>query len=60
MSVNAISGALDTAIPLPSYNPNVGALALTYDSQAADPSPIIVAENTLSASGPSRRRSAPP
>src|SRR6185437_10468343 len=37
VSVNAISGALDAAIPLPSYNPNVPALGLTYNSQAADP-----------------------
>ena len=50
VSVNADSGALDTAINLPSYNPNVPALALTYDSIAANPLPIIVAENPLSAS----------
>ena len=51
VSVNAISGALDAAIPLPSYNPNVSPLALAYNSQAADPQPIIIAENPLSASG---------
>jgi len=50
-SVDATSGALDTGIDLPSYNPNVPALALTYDSVAADPTPIIIVENTLSASG---------
>ena len=60
MSVNANSGALDTSIPLPSYNPNVPALALTYDSLAANPQPIIIAENPLSSSGSVRRRSAPP
>ncbi len=36
---------------LPSYNPNVPALALTYNSQAADPNPIILTENPLSGSG---------
>ncbi len=50
VSVNAMSGALDAVIPLPSYNPNVPALGLTYNSQAADPQPIILAENTLSSS----------
>jgi len=49
-SVDATSGSLDTTIPLPSYNPNVPALALTYDSITANPMPIIVVENTLSAS----------
>ena len=50
VSVDSNSGSLDTSIPLPSYNPNVPALALTYDSVSANPMPIIVAENTLSAS----------
>jgi len=50
-SVDATSGTLDTAIALPSYNPNVPAQALTYDSLTANPMPIIVVENTLSASG---------
>ncbi len=49
-SVDATSGSLDTEIDLPSYNPNVPALALTYDSIAASPTPIVVFENTLSAS----------
>ena len=39
-SVDATSGALDTEIDLPSYNPNVPALALTYDSLTANPMPI--------------------
>ena len=43
-SVDATSGSLDTDINLPSYNPNVPALALTYDSVAANPQPIIVFE----------------
>jgi len=47
VSVDANSGALDVAIPLPGYNPNVPALALTYDSLTADPRPIIVANHTL-------------
>ena len=51
VSVNADSGALDSDDPLPSYNPNIPALALTYDSQAANPKPIIIVENPLSASG---------
>jgi RHS repeat-associated protein len=47
VSVTADSGALDTTIPLPSYNPNVPALALTYDSLTANPLPIIVVEHPL-------------
>jgi hypothetical protein len=43
------SGALDTTIPLPSYDPNVPALALTYDSLTAHPLPIIVVEHPLDA-----------
>ena len=49
-SVDANSGALDTSINLSAYNPNVPALALTYDSLAADPKPIIVVHHTLDAS----------
>jgi YD repeat-containing protein len=49
-AVDATSGSLDTDINLPSYNPNVPALALTYDSVAANPQPIIVFKNALSAS----------
>ena len=50
VSVDSNSGALDTSIPLPSYNPNVPANDLTYDSLTANPLPIIIAENTLSSS----------
>ncbi len=50
VSVNANSGALDTSINLPSYNPNVPAVSLDYDSITANPLPIIVAENPLSSS----------
>jgi YD repeat-containing protein len=46
-SVDANSGALDATIALPSYNPNVPALALTYDSLAADPRPIIVEHHQI-------------
>jgi RHS repeat-associated protein len=54
-SVDALSGSLDTEIDLPSYNPNVPALALTYDSLAAQPEPMITVENTLtSATVPSQ------
>jgi RHS repeat-associated protein len=49
-SVDALSGSLDTDINLPSYNPNVPALALTYDSVAANPQPIVVVEHALSPS----------
>ena len=51
VSVDSNSGSLDTSIQLPSYNPNVPALDLTYDSVTANPLPIIIAENTLSSSG---------
>jgi RHS repeat-associated protein len=47
VSVDATSGALDTSINLPSYNPNVPALALTYDSLTADPRPIVTVPHTL-------------
>ncbi len=46
-SVDATSGALDTTIALPSYNPNVPALALAYDSLTADPRPIVLVEHTI-------------
>ena len=47
VSVDSNSGALDTSIALPSYNPNVPGLALTYDSLTADPRPIIEVPHTL-------------
>ncbi|HZW33510.1 MAG TPA: hypothetical protein VFF52_22515, partial [Isosphaeraceae bacterium] len=47
VTVDADSGALDSQIALPSYNPNVPALALTYNSLTADPRPIIVVHHTL-------------
>ncbi len=53
LSVDSNSGSLDTAISLPSYNPNVPALALTYDSVTADPLPIILVENTIPSTVPS-------
>jgi len=49
-TVDATSGALDTSINLPGYNPNVPALALTYDSLTADPRPIVLFEHTISPS----------
>ena len=39
-----------TSIGMPSYNPNVPALSLTYNSLAANAMPIVVAEHPLSAS----------
>jgi YD repeat-containing protein len=50
VSVDSNTAALDTSIPLPSYNPNIPANDLTYDSITAHPLPIIIVENTLSAS----------
>ena len=50
VSVDANSGALDTTLSLPTYNPNIPGLALTYDSLTADPRPIIVVPNILSGS----------
>src|SRR5207237_9324305 len=47
VAVDADSGALDSVIPLPSYNPNVPAIALTYNSLTADARPIIVVHHTL-------------
>ena len=47
VSVDANSGASDTLIPLPAYNPNILGLALTYDSLVADARPIVVEHHTL-------------
>ncbi len=47
VSVGTNSGSLDTSITLPTFNSNVPALGLTYDSLTADPRPIIVAPHTL-------------
>jgi len=47
VSVDADSGALDTSIDLPSYNPNVPAISLVYNSLTADPRPIIIVHHTL-------------
>jgi RHS repeat-associated protein len=47
VSVDSNSGTLDTAITLPTYNPNVPAVVLSYDSGTADPQPIIVGHHPL-------------
>ena len=47
VSVDADSGALDADINLPSYNPNVPAISLTYNSMTANPEPIIVVHHQL-------------
>ena len=47
VAVDANSGALDSVINLPSYNPNIPALSLTYNSMTANPLPIIVVPHTL-------------
>jgi YD repeat-containing protein len=52
-TVDATSGALDTEIDLPSYNPNVPPIALTYDSVTANPLPIVLVQNTMPATVPS-------
>ena len=53
-SVDALSGSLDTEIDLPTYNPNIPGLALTYDSVAASPEPMITVENTIGATVPTK------
>jgi YD repeat-containing protein len=50
LGVDANTGAVDTSIPLPAYNPNIPGLSLTYDSLTADPRPIILEHHTLDAS----------
>ncbi|HZW34311.1 MAG TPA: hypothetical protein VFF52_26545, partial [Isosphaeraceae bacterium] len=47
VSVDANSGALDTSIALPGYNPNIPGIALDYDSLTADPRPIILVPHPL-------------
>ena len=49
-SVDANSGAFNTTIALPSYNPNVPAVTLAYDSVTANPRPIFAVHHTLDAS----------
>ena len=50
VSVVEDTGALETSINMASYNINVPALSLNYDSLAANAMPIIVAEHALSPS----------
>ena len=47
VSVVEYTGALETSINMPSYNPNIPGLSLNYDSLAANALPIIVAEHEL-------------
>ena len=47
VSVVAPTGALETSIDLPSYNPNVPGISLVYNSPAANALPIVVAEHQL-------------
>jgi RHS repeat-associated protein len=47
VSVDANSGALDSTINLPSYNPTVPAIALTYNSLTANPLPMILVHHTI-------------
>ena len=47
VGVNQVSGALDTTISLPSYNPNVTPVTLDYNSQAANPQPIVDVHHIL-------------
>ena len=46
-SVVEYTGALETSINMPSYNPNIPGLSLNYDSLAANALPIVVAEHEL-------------
>ena len=47
VSVDADSGALNTNIDLPGYNPTVPALSLTYNSMTANPLPIVTVHDQL-------------
>ena len=47
VAVDANRGALDAAIMLPSYSPNLAPLVLTYDSTVADARPIVVEHHAL-------------
>src|SRR5260370_8213331 len=47
VSVDAVSGALDTNINLPSYNPNIAGISLAYNSLTADPRPLVTVHHTL-------------
>jgi len=46
-TVDANSGSFDTMVALPSYNPNVPAVTLAYDSITANPQPILDVHHTL-------------
>jgi hypothetical protein len=50
VDAEANTGALETSIALPTYNPNVDPVVLQYDSVAADPRPLIVVHHELSSS----------
>src|SRR5262249_16671698 len=47
VGVDATSGAVDTSLALPTYNPNIKPVVLPYDSVAADPGPIVVEHHVL-------------
>ena len=47
VSVDSNSGSLGTAITLPTYNPKVPAVVLSYDSVTANPLPLIVEHHTI-------------
>lgn len=47
VQVSSNSGAAETAIALPTYNPNIPPLVLQYDSVLADPRPIVVEHHIL-------------
>jgi RHS repeat-associated protein len=51
MQVGAQSGALTTSMTLPAYSPAVGPLVFTYDSLAADPRPIVLFPQEVTAIG---------
>ncbi len=47
-AVNAVNGSFGTALALPSYSPNIPGLVLAYNSQSANPQPLIIERHTLS------------
>jgi YD repeat-containing protein len=50
--IEALTGAVRTAVALPTYNPNVAPLVLAYNSLAADSRPIFLVHHAHTASDP--------
>ena len=47
VSVDSNTGGVSAILPMPSYNPNIPGLVLSYDSLTAAPQPIIVEHHAL-------------